>query len=144
LSIEGRKMAIDVTVVSTDVVSDEAHVAGPTRANARLSHMDAATKTKNVKYGELCAAANWDFSTFVCDTYGATTSDARAALGLAVRRLKPDDHPGWGLSPIDAVWRSLSAAIISRAAEQYTHAMEHYVHLLKRTMTLVCFKTTVW
>ena len=130
LSQSGHKVAIDVSVVSppcpvqTSALED---LAGPSRANARLGHMDAAVSRKIIKYRGICEKAGWTFESFVCDTYCAMTQNARTTLSLAVKKLKPEDRYYESTSGYAAVWRGVSAAIVSRAAEQYLRAMEHYL-----------------
>ena len=89
--------------------------------------MDAAVSRKIIKYRGICEKAGWTFEPFVCDTYGAMTQNARTTLSLAVKKLKPEDRYYESTSGYAAVWRGVSAAIVSRAAEQYLRAMEHYL-----------------
>ena len=64
---------------------------------------------------------------FAADIYGATHPTARELIAHLVKRLYPEEQPTWAASPGTLAWRAISAAIISRAAEQYGHAAEHYV-----------------
>ena len=129
VSLEGKHLALDITVVSPPLIP--IHMAtsltGPSRSNAQLHYMDAAAKAKTLKYSLPCSAARWTFSPVTCDTFGAMHSSARDLLQHLIRRLRAEDHPSWATSPGTAVWRSVSAAIISRAAQQYANAMAHYV-----------------
>ena len=133
LAHEGRQLAVDITVVSPPLEPDASHshateeVAGPVRSNARLGHLDIAVQRKKSKYSLQCERANWDFMCFAADIYGATHPTARELVGHLVKRLRPEEQPTWAASPGTLAWRAISAAIISRAAEQYGHAAEHYV-----------------
>ena len=131
LAHEGRQLAVDVTVVSHSLDPDSsmstAELSGPSRANARLGHLDQAVQRKKNKYQSECDRIGWDFVCFAADVYGATHPTARELVGHLVKRLHPEDQPAWAANPATIVWRAISAAVISRAAEQYGHACEHYV-----------------
>ena len=129
LSLEGKHLALDVTVVSPPLMPTPmaTSLTGPTRVNAQMHYMDAAAKVKTLKYSLPCSTAGWTFSPVTCDTFGAMHSAARELVQHLIRRLRAEDHPSWATSPGTAVWRSVSAAIISRAAQQYANAMAHYV-----------------
>ena len=129
LSLEGKHLALDVTVVSPPLMPTPmaTSLTGPPRVNAQMHYMDAAAKVNTLKYSLPCSTAGWTFSSVTCDTFGAMHSAARELVQHLIRRLRAEDHPSWATSPGAAVWRSESAAIISRAAQQYANAMAHYV-----------------
>ena len=83
--------------------------------------MDQAATLKEQKSRQACQAAGWGFQPFVADTYGALRADAHAFVKRFIKRY----HSKFPLDEAQArqaIWSTISTAVISRAAQQLCRA----------------------
>ena len=105
-------MAVDFTIIT------------PTRASASPSSsstttlLDQAAKQKQQKSRQQCEAAGWKFQPFVADTYGALHAEAREFVSNFISRYHSKVASLDEAEAGRAVWSTISAAVVSRAAQQ--------------------------
>ena len=80
--------------------------------------MDQAAEQKLKKSLEACRAAGWSFQPFVADTYGALRADARDFVKRVIKRYNHKVQPLDEAEAGRAIWSTVSAAVMSRAAQQ--------------------------
>ena len=80
--------------------------------------MDQAATLKHQKSHRACEAAGWAFQPFVADTYGALRADARGFVTRFIKRYHHKFHPLDEAQAGRAIWSTVSAAVICRAAQQ--------------------------
>ena len=109
----GKTTAVDFTVVTPNRPSAIQHAHS---TNDTL--MDEAARAKDRKSAALCNAVGWDFMAFVGDTYGALRSDARALISRLISRHAAKFEPLSETDASRAIWSTVGAAVMSRAAMQ--------------------------
>ena len=108
----GRTIALDFTIVTPSRASST------TSSTSNTTLMDQAAAQKQNKSQLACEAAGWVFQPFVADTYGALRTNARSFISHFIQK---NHHKFYPLDEADAgraIWSTVSAAIISRAAQQ--------------------------
>ena len=112
-SWHGCTMALDFTIIT------------PTRASASpfssstTTLLDQAAKQKQQKSRQQCEAAGWRFQPFVADTCGALHAEAREFVSNFISRYHSKCAPFDEAEAGRAVWSTISAAVVSRAAQQF-------------------------
>ena len=112
-SWRGRTVALDFTIITPTRTS----AVKTTTTTSVTTLMDQAAEQKIKKSQEACRAAGWVFQPFVADTFGALRSNARTFVTRFIKNYHhriADDEQQAG----KAVWSAISAAAISRAAQQ--------------------------
>jgi hypothetical protein len=114
-------LAVDFTVISPFLRN------APERPRVPTSRLDVAADLKIKTSRDVCRQAGWQFLPFVADTYGAIRADARKFVGVLIDALKkkvvaqPQEHIS------QQVWRTVSAAAISRAAQQLSQEQKTFM-----------------
>ena len=116
----GKTLAVDFTVVTPSRASAVARGA----ATSSSTLMDQTAQLKHHKSRQLCQAHGWEFMPFVADAYGALRTDARDMVSTLIQRHHTKFAPLTEAEVGRAVWSTVSAAAVARAAMQLSRMLQ--------------------
>ena len=116
----GKTLAVDFTVVTPSRASAVARGA----ATSSSTLVDQTAQLKHHKSRQLCQAHGWEFMPFVADAYGALRTDARDMVSTLIQRHHTKFAPLTEAEVGRAVWSTVSAAAVARAAMQLSRMLQ--------------------